>query len=209
MDTQSACHFHLRACACMAASHGKGMDGEPKVPSADRVYLKNLSFGVNKSSIMELFAQKGFPYVQFDDINIVRTRSGNKLCTAFVTMMNAQDVDTARDILHGTLQPALSPRPIHAERAVPRMSTMRALGITPKVDDAATESSSSCQLRSEPTEGEVAVHHLMQVKKENTTWEDLVEKGEEVVRKQVNVQRATNADPSIQPWKRRQILRDE
>ena len=143
-------------CDDMSSPHGA---------DADRLCLHNLSFGVSRATIVKELVNCGFAYMREDDVNIVRKGMGHdqKLCTAFVTMANSADVELCIQLLHGRVVPSCSWKSLRAEKALPRLNTLKRSYET---------SSSAAPKLPTPTEGEAAVHHLMQVKREESQLEN-------------------------------------
>ena len=83
---------------------------------------------MGKGSVVRALADSGF-WVTLDDVYIWRTGGSSalshKTCTAFVKMASWGDVDTAIRLLDGQLVPELSSYALHAERALPRMSSLK------------------------------------------------------------------------------------
>ena len=143
-------------CDDMSSPHGA---------DADRLCLHNLSFGVSRATIVKELVNCGFAYMREDDVNIVRKGMGHdqKLCTAFVTMANSADVELCIQLLHGRVVPSCSWKSLRAEKALPRLNTLKRSYET---------SSSAAPKLPTPTEGEAAVHHLMQGKREESQLEN-------------------------------------
>eukprot|EP00435_Cladocopium_sp_Y103_P069676 s184_g33.t1 len=156
-------------------------------PVGARLCIKNLSLGVSPKSVAQELQKMGFTYVLDDHVNVVRKGSyaTGRFCIAFVPMESWSDVDTAAENLKGRVVPSCSPKPLHAERAIPRMNQMAHDHAASSVQE---KSKDRRAVEPEPLEtgndladdssGKKALAHLMKVKQEDldykkrqvTTW---------------------------------------
>ena len=127
---------------------------------ANRVYLKNLTFSVDKNWLLRAINLHGVPAISVDAIQVVRKSdpfwSTNRECSAFLTYDTEEQVHEAVGLLDGKFLDGCSWRPIRAEKAIPRIKTLvQTKPTTDNYTDLAEGSS-----------GAAAVAHLMEVKKE-------------------------------------------
>lgn len=211
----------------------------PRNPST-RLYLKNLSFNVNKAHILTELRHLGFNNISLDGINIVRKGPALdmvRFCTAFVTMENLEDVDRAISVLHGKLMLSMSPRPLHAERALPRLKSLRQAPICPAQAQASQMPTTTEEAPlSDPaadSEGRKFIGLLSKVKEELQEFQSdeevnieaplsdpaadsegrkfvgLLSKAKEEKQQFESNASEVNIDLKISPWKRRKTLRGE
>ena len=142
---------------------------------AHRVYIKHLdSTLVTKEALHQTVGEMGFTYVTVDDIRIIRSRRMSameqKWCSAFITMLTADDVDLVVGRLSNSCVSSLSPRPIHAERAIPRMSTLgRALKNEPAWEEQDSFVGDGVQVDSQASGVSAAVSLCTEFKKEENS----------------------------------------
>ena len=94
---------------------------------ADRVIIKNLDwYGATKGKILDAFNEKGFKGLMEEHIHINRRGQGlpGKMCVAFVTLKDQEEVDRAILKFKNCLLPDLSSKPILVQKAVPQMRTL-------------------------------------------------------------------------------------
>ena len=169
-------------------------------PGPSRLYLKNLSFGVSKGTVVASLSNHGF-WVTVDDVHIWRTGSSSsvaqrKMCTGFIKMASWDDVDAAIRLLNGRLVPELSSCALHAERALPRMSSLKKKEQLPVTTEPKGDETPSSTV---PTEGEYAVYSMMKVKEE---MKNEVKRKKEFEEKHAVSSRET-------PWARRMKARQD
>ncbi len=188
-----------------------------------RVYLKNLSFAVSKGPLFRALHGHGITLVSHDDILIVRKGrgAGCKECSAFLTFQSDDEVTAAVSCLNGRVLGGCSRRPVAAEKAVPRITTLSQttssdpyqeidecqLGITTTDDTSADLSSGS--------RGVAAVHRNMKVKQEEHQTSDLkpsstgAKRIQQFVKEKKEFLTAPDPEPQEKPWHRRKRLRGE
>lgn len=93
---------------------------------AHRVFIRNLDQQqATKKTIALTFQEFGFYFVGLDQVQVVRSGGSSKAsgrgqhCSAFVTLEDDHQVDAA-----GKVIPILSNRPLEAQPAIPRMTTL-------------------------------------------------------------------------------------
>ena len=100
---------------------------------AHRVFIRNLDQQqATKKTIALTFQEFGFYFVGLDQVQVVRSggSSGSKAsgrgqhCSAFVTLEDDHQVDTAVSAFDGKVIPLLSDRPLEAQPAIPRLTTL-------------------------------------------------------------------------------------
>ena len=91
----------------------------------DRVFVRNVMFGVSGSAVREAVARLGF-YV----LDVQMVRSGQSLqstssCIVFLTCSSEEEASRLVLALNGKFLPGVSSRALMTELAVPRMSRLR------------------------------------------------------------------------------------
>ena len=98
---------------------------------AHRVFLRNLDQQrATKKNIALTFQEHGFYPVVLDQVQVVRSGGSRTYgrgwhCSAFVTLESEDQVHAAVSTLQGKVVPLLSDKPLEADRAVPRMKTLK------------------------------------------------------------------------------------
>lgn len=184
---------------------------------AHRVIVKNLDFQLaNDKEICQLFHQYGFTALTRSDVSINRSGDARpgKHCVAFVVLQSEFEVQSAINLIHGSLAPDLAFKPIHVQRALPRMRTLQ---LRPP-GSLATHDPYVVEMEGDPSAGAAAAYNAYCQKKE---------KRDRKRRKRANVDAyhdtqenvSTSADVSEvvvvpdefadnPPWKRRQRQRE-
>ncbi len=134
--------------------------------SSHRVYLKNLNFSVTKSELARALNGAGLPQVTLDDVNVVRVGKSNpnSMCSAFVTLQSAENVELSVQLLHGRVLPGCSKLALHAEKAIPRISPRTF--VSGSQSSGSTVGGGAGSSDSGPSAIDAAVAHWIEVKKE-------------------------------------------
>lgn len=139
---------------------------------ANRVYIRNLTFSVDKWVLLRAVNLWGVPAISVDDIQVVRKTdpfwSTNRECSAFLTYDTEEQVERAIRALNGKLLDSCSWRPVVAEKAIPRMNTLVGQDLSkgqPTEQNNVTTDIYFTDL-SQGSSGAAAVAYLMEAKKE-------------------------------------------
>ena len=199
---------------------------------AHRVVIKNVLATVNKSALIATFRASGVGTFLPERINIVRSGplKNQPECTVFLTVGNEQQIHRAVQILHGQVIHPCSSRPVVAEEATPRMTTLREKRNQLALCDHSQVVQDSELWQEKPrkiSEGSHALGHWVKVKEENT-----FQKPDPAVNDGYSLEIPYNAEPKADqahkrkkrksesnieavsfedepPWRRRKKLRSE
>ena len=183
---------------------------------AHRVYLKNLSFGVQKGPLLRTLHSYGINIPTFDEILIVRKGQGagqHKECSAFVTLQSNGEVEAAVASLDGRVLKGCSSRPLEGEKAVPRITTLtetarqdpyQVAGEDPTSDNTSAEPSSDSR-------GAAALHDMLKVKQDHREERQSCDlktssHGAKTIQQFVKQQKEQQESQNEKPWHRRKRL---